>query len=153
VWVTKGDRARVRVRGLPGEEFEGQVTRSTWAVDPKARTLRTEIDVKNPGGRLRHDMFARAVLTVEHRDTWTLPATALLTQDEQTVCFRVENDRAVRTPVKLGIREGQTVEVLKMQKKPSKSGEEGVWEDLTGEEKIAQDNVAGLTDGQTVHVS
>src|SRR5262249_4125271 len=91
VWVTKGDRARVRVRGLPGEEFEGQVTRSTWAVDPKARTLRTEIDVKNPGGRLRHDMFARAVLTVEHRDTWTLPATALLTQDEQTVCFRVEN--------------------------------------------------------------
>ena len=72
--------------------------RSAWSLDPKSRTLRTEIDLKNPGERLRPGMYAYAVLTVEHADVWTVPAAALVTQGEQAFCYLVEDGKAVRTP-------------------------------------------------------
>jgi RND family efflux transporter MFP subunit len=153
VLVTKDAEARIRVRGLSNEEFGGKVKRSSWALDPKARTLRTEIDVDNPGARLRPGMYAYATITVVHANTWTLPAKAVVAKDEQTFCFRVENDKAIRTPVKIGIREGQVIEVLKKQTKPPKPGEAGTWEDFTDEDKIATSNAETLTDGQAVSVA
>jgi RND family efflux transporter MFP subunit len=152
VLVTKDAEARIRVRGLQNEEFGGKVTRSSWAVDPKARTLRTEIDMENPGARLRPSMYAYATITVVHENTWTLPATAVVTSDDQTYCFRLENDKAVRTPVKIGIREGQVIEVVKIQTKPPKPGQVGTWEAFTGEERIVESNAATLKDGQAVTV-
>jgi multidrug efflux pump subunit AcrA (membrane-fusion protein) len=150
VLVRNGARAAVRVRGLNGEEFTGTVVRSSWAVDPKARTLRAEIDVPNPQGTLRPGMYAQAIIQVEHPDTWALPAAALLTQDEQTFCYRVEGGRAVRTPVRVGIHEGDVVEVLKKQTSPIKPGEEGVWEDFTGAEEVIRGNLASIKDGQSI---
>ncbi len=45
-----GDRALVTLDALPGEVFEGKVSRFEEAEDPKSRTMRTEIDLPNPGG-------------------------------------------------------------------------------------------------------
>ncbi len=56
--VDVGDRAFIRVQALGGEEFEARVTRTAWVLDPSARTLRTEIHVKNDAGRLRPGMYA-----------------------------------------------------------------------------------------------
>jgi RND family efflux transporter MFP subunit len=151
--VAEGTPARIRVRGLPGEEFAGKVARSAWALDLKARTLRAEVDVRNPGGKLRPGMYVFASITVEHPNVWTVPVSAIVTQAEQTFCYRVQNDKAVRTPLKVGIRSGSLVEVLKQQTKPAKSGEEAVWEDLTGQEEVVQSNAGALTDGQAVKIS
>jgi len=60
-----GARAIVRVQSLDGEEMEGQVTRTAWVLDPSSRTLRTEIDLPNPSGRLRPGMYATARITLE----------------------------------------------------------------------------------------
>jgi RND family efflux transporter MFP subunit len=152
VLVSKDAEARIRVRGLQNEEIAGKVKRSSWALDPKARTLRTEIDVDNPGAKLRPSMYAYATITVVHAKTWTLPATAVVTKDDQAFCFRVQNDKAILTPVRIGIRDGQLIEVLKKQTKPPKPGEAITWEEFTGEEKIVENNAATLTDGQAVTV-
>ena len=47
--VNPGDRAAVRLQEMKGKTVEGKVTRVSWAIDPKMRTLRVEIDIPNPG--------------------------------------------------------------------------------------------------------
>ena len=64
----------------------------------------------------------------------------------------VEDGKAVRTPVRLGRRQGNWVEVLKKQTHPAHNGEPAVWEEFTGEEKIVASGPSELTDGQTVSV-
>jgi multidrug efflux pump subunit AcrA (membrane-fusion protein) len=141
-------RADVRVQALKGRLFKGAVKRSAWALDPKSRTLRTEIDLPNPDGRLRPGMYAFATITVEHANVFTVPASAVVTQGEQTFCYRVEGDKAVRMAVLTGLRDQHSVEVAR---KP-KPGKDGEWEDFTGTEEIIA-NPAGVTDGQIVTIS
>ena len=43
------DEAQVLVRGYRDEPIEGCVTRTSWALNVKSRTLRAEIDLPNPG--------------------------------------------------------------------------------------------------------
>jgi hypothetical protein len=69
-----------------------------------------------------------------------------VTQAEQSFCYRVENGKAVRTPIQIGFRDSQYVEVVK------KTGKDGGWQDFTGMEEIAA-NATGLADGQAVTVS
>jgi HlyD family secretion protein len=161
VWVRDGDTALIRPQSLPGQQFKGTVTRSAGALNPQNRTLRTEIDLPNADGKLLPGMYVSATIIAEHKNVWALPATAVVTEGERSFCYRVENGKAVRTPVQVGLRTpvqtgqpgNELVEVLKKQVKPAQPGAAVEWEDFTGSEEIVQSNVAGLTDGQAVKVA
>jgi RND family efflux transporter MFP subunit len=148
VLVKDGTPAIVRVQALRGETFPGAVTRTAWSLDSKDRTLRTEIDLKNPEGKLRPGMYVTSVITVERGNVWTVPASAVLTQGDQTYCYVVEGGKAVRTPVQVGFRNAQSVEVA--QKRTP--GPQGEWRDFTGEEVVVV-NAAAVSDGQAVPAS
>jgi RND family efflux transporter MFP subunit len=157
-WVAKGAPSRVRVPVLNGQEFAGPVARTSYALDRTSRTLVAEVDLPNPKDRLRPGMYVTATVTAEHPDVMTLPASAVLTQGDvtqgyQSYCFLVSNGRVRRTPVEIGARGTDRVEVLKKQTRPAKSGEEGVWEDFTGQETVVRDNVSALRDGQAVTIA
>lgn len=55
-FVKKGNPVTLTVDALPGKVFEGAVTRFATALDPKTRTMRTEIDIPNRDGLLRPGM-------------------------------------------------------------------------------------------------
>jgi multidrug efflux pump subunit AcrA (membrane-fusion protein) len=157
-WVEKGSPVHVRVQVLKGFEYKGQVTRTSWSVDPAARTLLAEVDVPDPDGKLRPGMYAYATITAEHKNVWSLPASAVLTEGEvtlgyRTYCFIVENGKLRRTPIEVGARNKDLAEVLKKEAKPARAGEKGPWEDFTGKEEVVQGNLSGLQDGQAVRVS
>lgn len=61
--VTAGDRADVKVYGLDGQTISGKVTRVATSLNPTTRTMRVEIDLKNPGEALRPGMYAQVTLT------------------------------------------------------------------------------------------
>jgi RND family efflux transporter MFP subunit len=153
VWVRRGDAARVRNQALRGQEFKGTVTRTARALDPATRTLRTEIDLANPGGKLLPGMYVDVTIVVEHPNVWTLPASAVVLTEEGSYCYRLEGGKAVRTPLQIGLSGGKLVEVLKKQVKPIKGSAEEEWEDFTGQEKVIKSGVADLKDGQDVRVS
>jgi hypothetical protein len=94
-------------------------------------------------------MYAYAAITVEHAGVLAVPAAAAVTQGEQTYCYRVDGDKAVRTPVQAGLRDGQLIEVVKGQR----PGKDGGWMAFTGEEKVIVAPPASLTDGQAVAAS
>ncbi len=149
LWLRDGDPVSFRLQGAGGERFTGKVTRNARALDPQARTLRTEIDVPNPKGKLLPGMYVQATILVTHPDVWTLPGSAIVTEGDQTFCYRLEGGKAVRTPLQVGLSGEGLVEVVKWQVKAGSSGEEGRWQDFTGREEVVS-NPAGLSDGEVV---
>lgn len=157
-WVHVETPASVRVQALQGEEIKGKVTRSSWSLNQKTRTLLTEIDLPNPelpevGRRLRPGMYAFATIAAEWRDVLALPASAVVTEGDvnvgyQSFCWVVEDGRVKRTPVEVGVRNDQLVEVRR--KQTPQGAEAQRWEDFSGVEEVVQGDLAGLKDGQTV---
>jgi multidrug efflux pump subunit AcrA (membrane-fusion protein) len=158
VWVHKGAPATIRIQALPGLTITGKVARTSWSLDQTARTLRAEIDLKNPAGKFRPHMYAYVTITGVRDHVWTLPASAVVTQGDvtqgyQSFCYRVEDGKVRRTPVEVGARAGDLVEVLKKQVAPKKPAKDAAWKDFTGKEVIVRGDADKLTDGQEVRIS
>jgi RND family efflux transporter MFP subunit len=148
--ISRGVRATVRPGALKGQEFRGTVSRLAGAIDPKTLLLRAEIDLPNPAGKLVPGMSADVVLTAQRADVWTLPVAAVVKKGGQTFCYRVEDGKAVRTPVQVGLEGNRVVEVLGKLLKPAAKG--GAWEQWTGDEEVIVTDPAALKDGQAVRV-
>jgi RND family efflux transporter MFP subunit len=145
--VKEKSEVKLTVQALSGQSLSGVVARTSWALESGSRTLRAEIDLPNKDGRLRPGMYVYAQIVNQLADAWTLPASAVTKQGDSTVCFLIEDGKAVRTPVQVGRGDGRFVQVLKRQK----SGSPPAWEDFAGDEMVA-DRATGLTDGQSVQV-
>jgi RND family efflux transporter MFP subunit len=146
VWVRNGDTALIRPQSLPGQEFKGNVTRTSRTLNPQNRTLRTEIDLPNADGKFLPGMYVSVTIIAERKNVWALPEKAVVIRSEQAFCYQIENGKAIRTPVQVGMSGGGLVEVLK---KKSSAGE---WQDFTGTEAIITDANA-VAEGQEVPIT
>jgi len=136
VEVDPGDGVEVKLQEIKGKTIEGKVTRTSWAVDTKVRTLRVEIDIPNPGSKLLPGLYAYAtVVAEEHKDVLTVPATAIVTEQEKTSCVVVAGGQVARRPIQVGLSDGTRTEIV--------SG-------LDGSEAVVKANAASLTDRQPV---
>lgn len=89
--VRAGTPAVVEVDAYPGEKFTGSVSRIAPVFDPSTRTAEMEVEVPNPGFRLKPGMYARVQLTVETRgDALTVPRNAIVDANGQTGVFIAE---------------------------------------------------------------
>src|SRR5437764_5436434 len=57
--IHKGVQVDIRVPELVGQHFTGSVVRTADVIDPTTRTLNTEIDVRNPSGKLLQGSYAQ----------------------------------------------------------------------------------------------
>lgn len=148
--IRDGSRGRIRVQVLNDREFQGTVAGTSWSLEPGQRTLRTEIDFDNAEGLLRPGMYIHAMIETQRPNAWTLPSAAIVVRDGQTFCYRSEGNKAVRMALRIGARDGATVEVFKKLRRPEKPGEKARWVDLTGDEQVVVTNPGELADGQSV---
>jgi HlyD family secretion protein len=135
---------QVRIPSMKHKVFEGTVSRSSWSLDVKTRTLRVQIDLANPKGQLRPGMYAHVTFDATFADRFTLPASAIGTHGEQAFAHLVDGKTIRVVDLKLGIRDGSLVEVLQWQKK----GAGATWSPITGEERFLDGDLSGLVDGQ-----
>jgi HlyD family secretion protein len=142
--VAEGSPARIAVQALPGPELTGTVARTSWGLDPGARTLRAEVDVPNPDGKLRPGMYAYARVTAELPAAWAVPAAAVGKAGDDFVVYLAAGGKAVRCPVQVLRGDGQFTQVRRY-KKPGAAD----WTDVTGGERFASP-AAALTDGQVL---
>jgi len=111
--VQAGVEAQVEVDAFPGEYFRGQVSRVAPVFDPATRTATMEIEVPNPGFRLKPGMYARVRLTVERRpNTLTVPRNALVDSEGRRGIFLLDGDTARFQSVTTGLQDAELVEVL-----------------------------------------
>jgi RND family efflux transporter MFP subunit len=146
-YVQKGTKAAVRADALSGLQIPATVTRTSWAIREKTRTLRAEIDLtaKDYDG-LRPGMYVYVKVLVQRPDVYALPPTTLLVSGNQTYCYLLENGKAVKTAVSAGVSDGNWTEVAKL-----KIGDQ--WDKVAGKEQVIVADLSELTDGQAVRVA
>lgn len=104
---------KVTVEELPGQAFEGRVSRCAQALDEATRTMLTEIDLENPKNLLRPGMYAAVKIGVEkHADARLLPAEAVVFEKAGTSVYLLAEGKAKKVPVKTGFNDGTSVEIL-----------------------------------------
>ena len=105
--VKVGTKANVTVRELPGQEFDGKVSRFGVALEQNTRTMQTEIDLPNPKHILRPGMFVKVTLQfVAEENALTIPATAIVTEKNKTFVYCVEKNIVRKRPVVIGTDDG-----------------------------------------------
>ena len=116
-FVNCGDAVVFKMDAFADAPFETLgVSRCAESEDPTTRTMRTEIDVPNPDGRLRRGMYGRVTLTLQTgaANAVRVPTAAVVSRSgagKGTVRV-VRNDRIQTLPVTLGTDNGVEVEVL-----------------------------------------
>lgn len=109
-----GDNATMTAPGIESP-FAGKVSLISPALDPSSTTVEIWVLVKNAGGRLKPgssvqvSMVARSV-----PDALAIPAAALLTAQDGTTSVMVagSDGRAHQKPVKIGIHDGDRVQIV-----------------------------------------
>jgi len=143
----------VRIQARGDLEIPGSVSRVGWALDQNTRTMRVQVDLPNADGRLKPGMFAIVRFMTERDEAWVVPAGVVVTTDEQPYAVRVENGKTIKTPVKIGMRQLGSIEVLQKQTRPAAHGEPIPWEPLTGKEEFLTARPAGWFDGMSVQIA
>ena len=112
--VKVGMSATIELPSLPGQKFTGKVARTSDALDPATRTLRTEIGVPNEKGQLLPGSYAQVHFAVQIQSVpMTVPVNALLFRGEGTRAAVVGGDGKVQLkPVVIGRDYGTEVEIL-----------------------------------------
>jgi multidrug efflux pump subunit AcrA (membrane-fusion protein) len=133
-------KATVRIAAFRDADLDATVTRSSWALNMKSRTLRAEIDLPNPDSKLLPGMYAYGKVLIERPKVLSLPDSAVVEDGNQTCCFVYRDGKAVKTALQIGLRVEGWVEVLK-----KKTGD--AWSDIDGQEQIISGDLSELTDG------
>ncbi len=146
-YVQKGTEAVIRAEALSGLQIPATVTRTSWAIHEKTRTLLTEIDLsaKEYDG-LRPGMYVYAKVLVQRPHVYALPPQALVLSGNQTYCYLLRNGKAVKTSVQAGVSDGSWTEVDRMKI-------DNVWKKVAGDEQVIVADLSELTDGEAVQVA
>jgi RND family efflux transporter MFP subunit len=112
--VRKDLPVKVTVSELPGREFQGTITRFSYALDESTKTMTTEIDIPNVDLALRPGMWASVEIELQKKENALLiPAEALVTEKNKNSVFVVRDKKAEKVPITTGFDDGVNVEILK----------------------------------------
>ncbi len=102
--IRTGNSGTITVDAVPGQSFEGTITKIYPTIDPVSRTFTATITLENPGLKLRSGMTARSrVVQMVRNDALAVPGDALIRGEDSYIVYRVRDDIAERCPVSLGI--------------------------------------------------
>jgi len=134
--VKVGQRAELRADAYPDRVFTGALTRVVNALNRNTRTMTVEVDIRNADRFLKGGMFARVELVAgTHANALQIPIDAVTRLESDQYVFVVQEGKARKAPVELGIQDRQMVEVLK---------------GLTGTEPVIVSGKDLVTDGAKV---
>jgi Cu(I)/Ag(I) efflux system membrane fusion protein len=111
--VSEGAEVRVSFRGLAGGPKTGRIDTIYPEVDMTTRTGKLRIELPNPDGRLRVNMFAEVEILLGGAPVVQVPEGAVIdTGDRQVVILDLGEGRFRPQPVTLGRRGGGMMEIV-----------------------------------------
>jgi RND family efflux transporter MFP subunit len=112
--IKRGMSAYIELSEFAGQKFTGKVVRTADAIDPATRTLLTEIDLPNNGGRLLPGAYAQVSFAVPVQSTRiTVPVNTVLFRAEGPRVAVVGQDKKVHLkPIVIGRDFGTKLEIL-----------------------------------------
>lgn len=111
--IKSGETVKLTLDAFPGENFTGTLVRDSNSIDLTSRTLRVEVDVDNPTGRLLPGAYAFVYLRLPSAaGAVTVPTNTLLFRAEGLRVGVVRDGLAKLVPITIGHDYGSSVEVL-----------------------------------------
>ncbi len=109
-WIRLGQTVEFETESYPGEIFSGKISFIDPVINPKTRTVKVRVNVKNQGGKLKPDMFVRAKVFAKtgrfmsngESVPLVIPSTAPLVTGKRAVVY-------VKVKGKAGVFEGRNV--------------------------------------------
>ena len=126
---------QVEVDALPGEKFNGKLTRIAAGVDHATRSLLVEAEIPNPNGKLRPGYFAHVTGVMGEETVLFIPRSGVYRYAGVERVFIVQDNKVTSREVKTGIEEGNFIEIA---------------EGLSENEQVAVSAIDRLADGMTV---
>lgn len=106
--IKPGLPAEIEVAAYPGEKFHGRLTTIFDVLDETTRTLKARIEVENPSGKLKPQMFATVTLqSGEPANLLVVPVAAVQSEGGQQFVFVPESDSSF---MKREVRTGQKID-------------------------------------------
>jgi RND family efflux transporter MFP subunit len=114
--IRPGQTVTFSVNSYPGKLSEGRIVEISPAVDVQTRSAKVRIRVDNRDGKLRAGMFAQGeILTGVEQQAIIIPAPAVYRDDrsaKESFVFVVEDNKAVRRPVRIGRERDSELEIV-----------------------------------------
>ena len=118
-WVKVGDKVSYSLSSIPGEKFEGVISFVDPVIDPQTRVALARVEVKNPKGILKPEMFATGIVKNELKtstaEALSVPKSAVMWTGERSVVYvKTQTDTKVYfalREVTLGASLGDSYEV------------------------------------------
>lgn len=112
--IERGKDVSITFDAFPDETFSGVVSRVYPSVDPSTRTFEAEIQIKNPGERLRPGMFARVEIDHGAINRVVVPDLAVVKQtgSGNRYVYVLRDGRVSYNRVELGRRLGDAYELI-----------------------------------------
>ncbi len=88
--LQKGDTVSFTVHAIPGHEFSGRISFIDPVIDPASRTARVRIEIPNPAGTLKPEMFASGIVKGGldgGRKMIVIPASAVMWTGKRSVVY------------------------------------------------------------------
>ena len=128
---------RIEVDALPGESFDGTLTRIAAGVDHTTRSLLVEAEIPNPEGKLRPGYFAHVTGVMGEEVALFIPRSGLYRFAGVDRVFVVKDNLVSSREVKSGAEQENMVEIV---------------EGLSENENVAVSSLDRLADGMTVQI-
>jgi multidrug efflux pump subunit AcrA (membrane-fusion protein) len=154
-FVNIGTKASVLARAFRDTELPAKVTRVSWALNMKSRTLRAEVDLPNPERQLLPGMYAYVKVVIERPNVLALPLDALVYNGQQTLCWLYENGKAVQAELETGVSDDRWIEVTNRRPPvaPEAPADSVAWTPISGTEQVILGDLSGVTDGGAVEIA
>lgn len=111
--VKVGMPAELALSTYPGRTFHGRVAFIDPQVDPKSRTVKVRVELPNPKGELKPEMYGEMLLRSQSRKGLTVPIDAVLDSGARKIVFvALGEGRFEPREVQTGANLGESVEVL-----------------------------------------
>jgi membrane fusion protein, multidrug efflux system len=113
-FVQKGDGVEITMSERPGFKLEGKVARISGELDPRTKTLLTEIDLNNEKEEVVAGSFVQVTLTVKSPATLQVPVEALILKgDKYLLPVISEENKVALREVEVGVNDGKMISILK----------------------------------------
>jgi cobalt-zinc-cadmium efflux system membrane fusion protein len=112
--VTLDQSVVLQIEGIAGRDLAGRISYLAPSVDPHTRTVKARVQIANPDGALRANMYGRARILAESRKGVMVPREAVQrAKSVQLVFVKLAADQFEARRVEIGTGEGDLVEVIK----------------------------------------
>jgi Cu(I)/Ag(I) efflux system membrane fusion protein len=111
--ITPGQAVMVTSGAYPGQTFTGNVTFINPVLDDATRTVKVRVEMANPGGKLKPNMFVNANVQIPLGDSLVIPESGLLDTGSRKIVFVAQSeDTFVKREVVAGQQADGYVQIL-----------------------------------------